>query len=335
MRTIRQQHGLDQVGLASRLNARLGRSYDQARVSIWESNKAPIPAVVEKAMTDLKQEFMDAERRCVVVAVANQKGGVGKTTSTVNIGYALSLLGAKVLVIDADYQGNLTDTYGGTEQAAGLEVNGKVMTHVLANKAKMADIILPTPYENVDLAPATLSLSSADNEINSDLIGGIYRLRNQMKLVRPNYDVAIIDCAPSLSPTTLAALVAADYVIIPVQTEKYSLLGVTKLLDTITSLQAHANPTLQVLGMLPTMHNERTNQHRAMLDDLKHAYGAVHHIWPPIPRADMYGTAAVANMPALAAKPDVRGNEVIREIAAHIFNLTRALQSEGATASVE
>ena len=335
MRSIRQQMDLPAKEFAALLNERLGRSYDGPRVSRWEGGNERIPANVLKALSEIEAGLNAASRTCVVVAIANQKGGVGKTTSTVNIAYALSELGARVLVIDADGQGNLTNNFNATDQAFGLEASNRTMFHVLAKRATLSDIIIPTEYENIKLAPATISLAKADIEIAADPLGGIYRLDEQMKAIRGAFDVVLIDCAPSLGGTTSAALVTADLVLVPVQTESFALLGVAQLIDTIETIQYRPNPKLQVLGLLPTMFDRRTNQHRTMLSDLRARYASAYRIFDPIPRADLYGTSTAACTPALAADPKIRGSETYREVAAVIFARTRSATDATTTQAKE
>ena len=201
-----------------------------------------------------------------VIAIANQKGGVGKTTCAINLGGALAQLGHTVLCIDLDPQANLTVGLG--VDLATVERN---MANVLIDPdVSLASVIVHSKTKHLDVAPTTIDLSSAEVELFS-AIGREMALRDKLshETVVDRYDYVLIDCPPTLGLLTLNALVAANGVIIPVQTQYYALKGVAALLKIIRTVQARLNPELKVLGLLPTFYDSRTILGRDMLESLK------------------------------------------------------------------
>ena len=200
-----------------------------------------------------------------VIAIANQKGGVGKTTTAINLGGALAQLGRRVLCLDLDPQANLT-------VGLGIDINTveKNIADVLIDPdLKLESIIRPTKTKNLDVAPATLELSAAEVEL-FNAIGREMALRDKLTAdLVGRYAYVIIDCPPTLGLLTLNALVASQGVIIPVQTQYYSLKGVAALLRIIRTVQTRLNPELKVLGLLPTFYDSRTILSRDMLESLK------------------------------------------------------------------
>ena len=200
-----------------------------------------------------------------IIAIANQKGGVGKTTCAINLGGALAQLGERVLCIDLDPQGNLS-------VGLGIDLNSveRGMAQVIVEPdVSLASVIRETKTPRLDVAPTTIDLSAAEMELMT-AIGREMALRDKVTPdVADRYSHIVIDCPPTLGLLTLNALVAADGVIIPVQTQYYSLKGVAALLKIIKTVQARLNPRLQVLGLLPTFYDSRTILGRDMLDSLK------------------------------------------------------------------
>ena len=200
-----------------------------------------------------------------IIAIANQKGGVGKTTTAINLGGALASLGKRVLCLDLDPQANLT-------VGLGLDLNTverNIADVLIDPDMPLESIIRPTKTKDVDVAPATLELSAAEVELFNS-IGREMALRDKLtpEIVQ-RYAYILIDCPPTLGLLTLNALVAADGVIIPVQTQYYALKGVAALIRIIKTVQSRLNPHLKVLGLLPTFYDSRTILGRDMLDALK------------------------------------------------------------------
>lgn len=200
-----------------------------------------------------------------IIAIANQKGGVGKTTCAINLGGALAAMGHRVLCIDLDPQGNLT-------VGLGVDLNSveRGMAQVMVEAdVPLTSVIRATKTKNLDVAPTTIELSSAEVELMT-AIGREMALKDKLTAdVVDRYSHILIDCPPTLGLLTLNALVAADGVIIPVQTQYYALKGVAALLKIIKTVQTRLNSRLQVLGLLPTFYDSRTILGRDMLDSLK------------------------------------------------------------------
>ena len=188
-----------------------------------------------------------------IIAITNQKGGVGKTTSAVNLAACLAALDRRVLVVDSDPQGNATSGFGFDKRGIKQSVYD-----VLINDVPTADVILHTPYKNLDLLPSTIQLAGAEIELVS-LMNREGRMRRALDSVKHNYDYILIDCQPSLGLLTLNALTAATSAIIPIQCEFYALEGVTMLMNTIQLVQRNLNPALKLEGVVMTMYDGRTN----------------------------------------------------------------------------
>ena len=191
-----------------------------------------------------------------VICVTNQKGGVGKTTTAVNLSYYLAKDKQKTLSIDFAPQGNATSGLG--IDKTDPDMLGTTMTEVLLGTAELAQAIRPTRYKNFDLAPSTPELANAEVEITS-MQHKFVRLRNAIRSVEINYDYIIIDLPPSLSLLTVNGMIASNYLLLPVQTEFYALEGVAQLLESMKLVMKQANPHLKLLGVLATMYDKRTS----------------------------------------------------------------------------
>ncbi|WP_192981739.1 ParA family protein [Marinilactibacillus psychrotolerans] len=198
-----------------------------------------------------------------IIAVANQKGGVGKTTTTVNLGASLAYAGKKILLIDMDAQGNATSGLGIRKG----EVD-KDIYDVLINEVPLDDVILPTSRENLSIVPTTIQLAGAEVELTS-LMARETRLKSAIETLGETYDYIFIDCPPSLGHLTINAFTASDSVLIPVQCEYYALEGLSQLLNTVRLVQKHFNKELKVEGVLLTMLDARTNLGFEVVNEVK------------------------------------------------------------------
>ncbi len=187
----------------------------------------------------------------MIYAVVNQKGGVGKTTTSINIAACLAESGTRVLLVDLDQQANATSGLGGPRSGV------PNIADVLLEGTAVSDAICPTGIPNLDLLPSSPDLAAAAIELPAR-VGRERILANALAVARSEYPFIFLDCPPSLDLVTINALVAADRVVIPVQCEYYALEGLTRLMETIEGIRGRLNPALQISGMLMTMHDTRT-----------------------------------------------------------------------------
>ncbi|MGI8556623.1 MAG: ParA family protein [Pyrinomonadaceae bacterium] len=202
-----------------------------------------------------------------IIAVANQKGGVGKTTTSVNLAAGLAVEEKKVLLVDADPQGNATSGSGIPRSQS-----RKTLYHSLILGEELENITLPTELPLLWVLPADKNLAGAEIEL-VDTEKREYRLKTLLNTIKKKFDYIIIDCPPSLGLLTLNGLTAADSLLVPIQCEYYALEGVTELLDTLARLRRGLNPKLIIEGLLLTMYDERTNLSSAVAKDLRDFYG--------------------------------------------------------------
>lgn len=244
------------------------------------------------------------------IAVANQKGGVAKTTTVASLGGALAELGRKVLLVDLDPQACLTYSLGLDPED--LEFS---MHDVLLGRVDVRLVITPTD-EGPDLLPATIDLAGTEAHLLTRT-GREYVLRTALEEVEGDYDDILIDCSPSLGVLTVNALTAADSVLIPMQCETLSHRGVRQLLDTVQDVQRLCNRELSVLGVLPTMYDGRTNLARRTLADVEERYGLT-VIRPPITKSVRFAEAPSAGRSVLSTASSSRGAQAYRKDAQRI-----------------
>ena len=225
------------------------------------------------------------ESKCKVIAITNQKGGVGKTTTTFNLGVALAKQGKRVLVVDVDPQSNLT-TYAGwyDENELKYTLTDLMEQSMNDDETKIKESILHHK-ENVDLIPSNLSLSALENSLTYAM-SREYTLRNCLSSIKDDYDYILLDCQPSLGMLTINALASANSVIIPVQSEYFALRGMTDLFKIINKVRRQINPTLKIEGALLTLVDSRANLPKEIATQLKDNYGSILKLFnTQIPRA--------------------------------------------------
>lgn len=203
-----------------------------------------------------------------VIALANQKGGVGKTTTSVNLGACLADLGKRVLLIDLDPQGNATSGLGIEKR----QIEKSVYDVLIDEETMLKDVIQPSSHPGLDIAPTTIALSGAEVEL-TNLMARETRLKDSFGTVRDDYDFILIDCPPSLGLLTINAFTAADSVLIPVQSEYYALEGLSQLQNTINLVKRHFNPRMKIEGVLLTMYDKRTNLGQQVNAEVRKAFG--------------------------------------------------------------
>ena len=243
-----------------------------------------------------------------VIVLANQKGGVGKTTSTYNLGVALADVGQKVLLMDLDPQGGLT-YYSGFEP----EDLGKTIYHCLTRSTSPRDIMLSNDF-GVDLLPANIDLSLAEFQL-MNVPARERRITRMVNELRDDYDFMLIDCQPSLGLLTINALAAADEVIIPVACEYLSIRGTRALLRLISKVKGSLNSKLHIAGLLPTLFDSRTRHGRETLDRLAREFPDIHLYPHTVARSVRFAESAAEQKPIYEAKVQVPGALAYRELA--------------------
>jgi chromosome partitioning protein len=246
-----------------------------------------------------------------ILAVANQKGGVAKTTTVASVGAALAEQGQRVLLVDLDPQACLTFSLGLDPEELDISLHDVMLGRVTA-----ATAVRPTD-DGVDLLPATIELSGSE-ALLLNRTGREHVLREALADVALDYDWVLLDCSPSLGVLTLNALTAADAVVVPLQCETLSHRGVGQLLDTVADVQRLTNPRLRMLGVLPTLYDGRTTHARAVLADVADRYGVV-VLDPPVPKSVRFAEAPAAGRSILTTAAHSKGAEAYREHARRLI----------------
>ncbi len=246
-----------------------------------------------------------------IVAIANQKGGVGKTTTAVNLGAAMAELGYRVLVVDLDPQGNATTGLGINARDLQLSIYDVVM-----NDAAVEDCVEPTSLKNLFVAPATIDLAGAEIELVPAFSREL-KLRRALEDVREQYDVTLIDCPPSLGLLTVNALAAADDVVVPIQCEYYALEGLGQLLRNVALVRTNLNPSLQVRGIVLTMYDARTKLADQVEQEVREHFGPKVYR-AVVPRTVRLGEAPSFGQPIIVFDPTSRGAIAYRELAKEV-----------------
>lgn len=250
--------------------------------------------------------------KTTVLAVANQKGGVAKTTTVASLGSALAELGQRVLLVDLDPQACLTFSLGIDPEDLDLSVH-----HVLTKGLDPAEVMVTTE-DAVDLLPATIELARAEADLLTRT-GREYVIRSAVEDL-DEYDWVLLDCPPSLGVLTVAALTAATGVLVPLQCETLSHRGVGQLLDTVHDVKKFTNRKLEVWGVLPTLFDGRTTHSRAVLETISETY-SLDVIEPPIPKSIRFAEAPAAGRSILSTSKSNKGAQAYREVAANLLKL--------------
>ncbi len=248
------------------------------------------------------------------ITVANQKGGVAKTTTAVNLGASLALMGQPVLLVDIDPQGNASSGLGINKN----ELEGCIYD-VLINEVPPEEVIIPTGVRNLQILPSTMQLAGAEVEMVS-LLAREQTLKRALAPLKDKYQYIIIDCPPSLGLLTLNALAAADSLLMPIQCEFYALEGVGQLMNTIQLVQRHLNPALQIEGVLLTMFDARLNLSIQVVDEVKKVFG--NKVFRSIiPRNVRLSEAPSHGIPVVVYDPKSRGSEAYQELAKEVMGV--------------
>ena len=252
----------------------------------------------------------------VILAVANQKGGVAKTTSVASIGAALAELGQRVLLVDLDPQACLTFSLGIDPEDLDISVH-----HVLTKGVDPVEVIIATE-EGVDVLPATIELARAEADLLTRT-GREHVIKGALEQLAEDlgdeaYDWVLLDCPPSLGVLTVAALTAADGVLIPLQCETLSHRGVGQLLDTVHDVRRFTNRGLEVWGVLPTLYDGRTNHSRTVLETISETYD-LEVVEPPIPKTIKFAEAPAAGRSILSTSRSSKGAKAYREVAENLI----------------
>ncbi|MBM3777198.1 MAG: ParA family protein [Acidimicrobiia bacterium] len=256
-----------------------------------------------------------ARRVCRVIAVANQKGGVGKTTTALNLATSIAMAGRRVLLVDADPQANLTSGVGlKHRRAAGGTVYDALMADTIDDPGRF---ILPTTIDHLSLMPSDRHLTGAEVEL-VDLQDREHRLKRVLDAARLRFDYIFIDCPPSLGLLTLNALVAADTVLVPLHCEYFALEGLADLVDTMRRVQGSLNPALDIEGVLLTMYDERTNLGQQVARDVR-AFFQDKVYRTVIPRNIRLGEAPSHGIPAVLYDVKSRGAEAYVALAHEVL----------------
>lgn len=255
-----------------------------------------------------------------IIAIANQKGGVGKTTTAVNLSSCLAYRGKKVLIIDIDPQGNTTSGLGIDKKAI-----GKSIYDVLINDVDIRETLIATPIEKLALSPSNIQLAGAEIELVS-VIARETKMKDAVSRIRDEYDFILIDCPPSLGLLTLNALTAADTILVPIQCEYYALEGLGQLMNTVNLVKRHLNSSLEVEGVVLTMFDARTNLSIQVVDEVKKYFkNKVYRT--VIPRNVRLSEAPSYGLPIILYDPKSKGAECYLELADEVIEYSEELNN--------
>ena len=256
-----------------------------------------------------------------VTAILNQKGGVGKTTTAINLGACMAADGKRVLIIDMDPQANCTSGLGFAS------VDGKTVYDVLCDNVVVTEAILPTALDRLFLVPSTIDLAGAEVELVT-VIARESRLRDALRPVLAGYDYVLLDTPPSLGLLTINCLAAANWALIPIQCEYYALQGLTQLRRTVQLVERHLNPGLRLMGVVLTMFDGRTKLSRQVAERVREHFGA-RVFETVIPRAVRLSEAPSYGQPIITYDPGSKGAEAYTEFAKEVIRIGDEAQRPG------
>ena len=262
-------------------------------------------------------------RSARIIALANQKGGVGKTTTTISLGAALVENGEKVLIVDFDPQGGCALGLGIEPGSLGLSIYDALLDRT----CKVEDVLVPTKIPGLDLLPSNIDLAAAELM----LVQEVAREQSLMRVLAPlrvKYDFILIDCPPSLGLLTINALTAADGVLVPLETEYYALRGMGQLMDSIEKIKERLNPRLQIDGIVATMFDGRTLHGKEVLERVKDAFGP-RLFETVIHKTIRFAEAPVAGEPILSYAPTSKGAAAYRKLAKEVIDRVTPRQPAG------
>ena len=249
-----------------------------------------------------------------IIAVTNQKGGVGKTTTAVNVSAGIGKLGKKCLLVDVDPQGNATSGVGVDKRSIKFS-----SYNILIEGIKAEEAVIHTEYENLDIIPSSIELAAADIEL-ADIERREARMKNAIALIKGNYDFIFIDCRPSLGLITTNALCAADTILVPIQPEYYALEGLSQLMNSVRIVKRRYNSYLDIEGVLLTMYDGRLNLTQQVVQEVKKFFPR--KVFPVvIPRGVRLSEAPSFGMPIMYFDKASKGSAAYMDLAKHIVNI--------------
>lgn len=305
---------------AKTVEEKVNPQQEQQREIDIEDVEVVIRDVTPENRTDFKEIKSYKDKRPInhvigqtkIIAIINQKGGVGKSTTAINLSAALGARGKQVLLVDLDPQGNTTSGLGIEKSSLQQSIY-----EVLLSDVPLEDVILPDIYPGLDLVPATIDLAGAEVELVPEMARE-NRLKNAVGVMRGKYDYVFIDCPPSLGLLTVNALTAADKLLIPIQCEFYALEGVTKLLDSMKRVKTHINPSLEIFGVLLTMYDGRTMLSRQVAEEVRRYFGR--EVFDTlIPRTVKLSEAPSFGQPIIEYDPAGKGAQAYVQLAEEVI----------------
>lgn len=324
LRDIRKRRGQTQAEFAAFLNKELNRNYSPPMISRWEQGKEPVPSIVRLFLAGRSATTVQAPvcERPLVLALANQKGGVAKTTSSINIAWALARAGHATLLVDFDHQSNATAGLGLNNYE--LDASGRTIASVMLDNLPVGDAVVRVRDDiPLFLLPGGSRLAEADLVLTRE-IGGEWVLKETLAPLAGRFSFIVIDCGPHLGPTTVNALTAADYVLIPSDPTPWSTRGIPLILRAIDRIRRRIRPGLEILGILPTRVDPRLVQDRETMQELHDIFGSAVPILDPVISTTYYNHAAAAGQPILELYPGARGVSVYVDIAEKLIALAVA-----------